>query len=186
MTRVAPIALTCLVAVGASLEPCPALAHDPRTTAKKLTQGLEVEGLGNLTFEYRALHFNPEMLERARKTPEFMSFLNAEVWGRMGRATLGFELVSGDVRLDPGEYDFGINMTADEVFSIVLWQGDEKTVLPLDVERRPEQIPYLTMTLLAAGDPDTLLLEARCGPYRGTLGLEIPALAADHTHEHPE
>jgi hypothetical protein len=123
------------------------------------------------------------MFERARQTPDFMIFLNAEVWGRMGHATIGFDLVSGDVRLEPGEYDFGINMTADEAFSVVFWQGDEKTVLPLEVERQPEPVPYLTMALLATADPDTLLLEARCGPYRGTVPLQAPGLAADHTHE---
>jgi hypothetical protein len=161
-----------------------ALAHDPRTTSKRLSQGLEVEGVGRLDFDYRALHFNPEMFERAKQTPDFMDFLNAQVWGRMGRATLGFELVSGQVRLAPGEYDLGINMTVDETFSVVLWQGDEKTVLPLEVEEGPQQLPYLTMALLATADPDTLLLEARCGPYRGTVRLQAPSLAAEHTHEH--
>jgi hypothetical protein len=184
MTRVAPVVLTSLVVLGTSLQP--ALAHDPRTTAKKLSQGIEIEGVGRLDFDYRALHFNPEMFERARNTPEFMGFLNQQVWGRMGRATLGFALVSGDVRLAPGEYDFGVNMTPDEAFSVVLWQGDDKAILPLEVERRPEQIPYLTMALLATAEPDTLLLEARCGPYRGTVRLQTPALAADHTHEHPQ
>jgi hypothetical protein len=184
MARIAAVALTCLIAFGATLHPGPAFAHDPRTTAKKLSQGLEIEDVGRLDFEYRALHFNPEMFERARQTPDFMSFLNEQVWGRMGRATLGFELVSGDVRLAPGEYDFGVNMTADEAFSVVLWQGDHKTVLPLDVERQPDEVPYLTMALLATAEPDILLLEARCGPYRGTVALGAPALAADHTHEH--
>jgi hypothetical protein len=176
--------LTCLIAVGTSLQPRPALAHDPRTTAKKLSQGIEIEGVGRLDFDYRALHFNSEMFERARQTPDFMAFLNQQVWGRMGQATVGFELVSGDVRLAPGEYDFGVNMTADEEFSVVLWQGDHKTVLPLDVERRPDEVPYLTMALLATAEPDILLLEARCGPYRGTVALGAPALAADHIHEH--
>jgi hypothetical protein len=182
--RIALSTSTFLVALGATLVAVPAGAHDPRTTAKKLTQGIEIEGVGRLDFDYRALHFNREMFERARQTPDFMAFLNQQVWGRMGRATLGFELASGDVRLAPGEYDFGVNMTADESFSVVLWKGDDKTVLPLDVEQSPEQVPYLTMALLATTEPDTLLLEARCGPYRGTVRLRSPALAADHTHEH--
>jgi hypothetical protein len=185
MARIAAVALTCLIAFGATLHPGPAFAHDPRTTAKKLSQGLEIEDVGRLDFEYRALHFNPEMFERARQTPDFMSFLNEQVWGRMGRATLGFELVSGDVRLAPGEYDFGVNMTADEAFSVVFWKGEDRTVLSLEVEHHPEEsIPYLTIALLATAEPDTVRLEARCGPYRGTVALEAPSLTADHTHEH--
>jgi hypothetical protein len=184
MLRISMITLLGFLCGGAALLPHLALAHDPRTTAKKLSQGIDIEGVGRFEFDYRALHFNPEMFERARSTPDFMGRLNQQVWGRMGQATLGFELVSGDARLAPGTYDFGINMTADEAFSVVLWQGDHKTVLPLEVERLPEPVPYLTMALLATAKPDTLLLEARCGPYRGTVELEAPAVVAEHTHEH--
>jgi hypothetical protein len=49
MARVAPAVLTCLVAVGSALASAPALAHDPRTKAKKLSQALDVEGVGRLT-----------------------------------------------------------------------------------------------------------------------------------------
>ncbi len=183
MARLAPVVLTCLLAVGSALRPAPALAHDPRTTAKKLSQGLDVEGVGRLTLEYRGLHFNPEMFERARANPGFMNLLNTQVWGRMGRATLGFEIVSRGLKLVPGDYDFGINMTPAEEFSVVLWQGEEKRGLRLDVERDPKPVPYLTIALLATAMPDTFLLEARCGPYRGTVELKAPALTAEHAHD---
>jgi len=158
------------------------LRHDPRTTAKKLSQGLEVEGAGKLALDYKALHFNKEMFERARNTPGFMDFLNAEVWGRMGKATLGFELVSGNLRLAPGDYDFGINMTPAEEFSIVFWQGQEKKELKLDVERDQKPTPYFTVALMATDAADTFLLEARCGPYRGTVGVKVPYLSEEHGH----
>jgi len=183
MARFAPPVLTFLVAVGGTLRPAPALAHDPRTTAQKLSQGLDVEGVGRLNFEYRGLHFNPEMFERARTNPGFMNLLNTQVWGRMGRATLGFEIASRGLKLAPGDYDFGINMTPAEEFSVVLWQGEEKKELRLDVERDAKPVSYLTIALVATAMPDTFVLEARCGPYRGTVELKAPALAADHAHD---
>jgi len=183
MARFAPPVLTFLVAVGGTLRPAPALAHDPRTTAQKLSQGLDVEGVGRLNFEYRGLHFNPEMFERARTNPGFMNLLNTQVWGRMGRATLGFEIASRGLKLAPGDYEFGINMTPAEEFSVVLWQGEEKTELRLDVERDPKPVPFLAIALMATEMPDTFVLEARCGPYRGTVELKAPALAADHAHD---
>jgi hypothetical protein len=183
MARLAPLVLTCLVAGGGALRPEAALAHDPRTTARKLSQALEVEGVGRFAFDYRGLHFNSEMFERARANPGFMNLLNTQVWGRMGRATLGFEVVSRGTKLAPGEYDFGINMTPAEEFSVVLWQGEEKKELRLDVERDPKAVPYLTIALMATAMPDTFVLEARCGPYRGTVELKAPSLAADHAHD---
>ena len=183
MRRFAPVLVTCLVAAGGALSPATALAHDPRTTAKQLSQGLDVEGVGRFTFEYRGLHFNPEMFERARTNPGFMNLLNTQVWGRMGRATLGFELVSRGLKVAPGDYDFGINMTPAEEFSVVLWRGEEKKELRLDVERDQKPVPYLTLALMATSAPDTFVLEARCGPYRGTVELKVPALAEGHAHK---
>jgi hypothetical protein len=51
----------------------------------------------------------------------------------------------------------------DASFSVVLWQGDERTVIPSAVEQRPAPVPCLTIALLATAEPDALLLEARCG-----------------------
>ncbi len=123
-------AFASLVVMGVALPAVSAFApsprHDPRTTAKKLSQGLEVDGAGKLTLEYKALHFNPENFERAKKSQRFMDYLNAQIWGRMGTAKLGFDLTSGDAKLAAGDYEFGINMTPAEEFSVVFWNGQEK------------------------------------------------------------
>jgi len=37
---------------------------------------------------------------------------------------------------------------------------------------------------MATAAPDTFVLEARCGPYRGTVEPKVPPLGADHAH-HP-
>ena len=185
MRPFAAILVASVVSVGVALPPVRALVpvgHDPRTTAKKLSQGLEVEGAGKLALDYKALHFNKEMFDRARNRADFMDFLNAEVWGRMGKATVGFELVSGSVSLAPGDYDFGINMTPAEEFSIVFWRGQEKKELKLEVERDQKPVPYLSITLMATDAADTFTLEARCGPYRGTVGVKVPYLSEDHGH----
>jgi len=164
----------------------PVLAHDPRTTARILSQTLLVEDEGEVTIEYRALHFNPEMYERARSTPDFMAMLNDQVWGRMGDADIGFDLVAGGRSVPEGEYELGINMTAAEGFSVVLWRDDAKLELPLAVEKVGPAVPYLSMALLATEKPDVFVLEARCGPYRGTVEVQAPSLGVEHSHEHDD
>jgi hypothetical protein len=167
--------------------PAAALAHDPRTTARKLSQGLEIEGVGRLDLDYRGMHFNAQNFERARTDAGYLSLLNRQVWGRMGHAKLGFALVAGGLTLPPGDYDFGINMdlAPTESFSVVLWQGETKHELPLVVEHSREPVPYLSIALQVTAAPDVFLLEARCGPYRGTVELKVPAVDAEHEHAHP-
>jgi len=177
---------TGLLLAAAGVVATPALAHDPRTTARILSQTLLVEDEGEVTLEYRALHFNQEMYDRARSTPDFMAMLNDQVWGRMGDADVGFDLVSGGRTVPEGEYELGINMTASEGFSVVLWQDDKKLELPLAVEKGATSVPYLALALLATDKPDVFVLEARCGPYRGTVEVQAPSLGADHPHEHDD
>jgi hypothetical protein len=160
----------------------PRTFHDPRTTAKKLSQGLEVDGAGRFAFDYKALHYNQEMFDRAAKAKPFMDFLNSTVWGRLGKARLDFELVGEEVKLAPGEYEFGLNLSAAEEFSVVFWKGSEKLALPLSTEREQKEVPYLTVALMATEDVDTFVLEARCGPYRGTVDLKVPFLDEEHEH----
>jgi hypothetical protein len=174
-----------LVAVGFAVPALRALAplrHDPRTTAKKLSQGLEVDGAGKLALEYKALHFNSEMFERAKKSQRYMDFLNAQIWGRMGAAKLGFDVVAGDAKLAAGDYEFGVNMTPAEEFSVVFWKAQEKIAVPLTIERDQKPVPYLSVVLLATDDVDTFELEARCGPFRGTADVKVPYLSEDHDH----
>lgn len=174
--------LLVLVGCAGLTAPRSAWAHDPRTTARKLSQGLEIEGVGRLALDYKGLHFNEENYERARTNAGYLGLLNSQIWGRMGHATLGFEVAAPGLTLAPGEYDFGINMTPTEEFSVVLWQGESKKELPLTVERGQKPVPYLTIALQATAAPDVFLLEARCGPYRGTLELKVPGVTADHAH----
>ena len=160
------------------LSASPAPAHDPRTTAKTLSQGLEVDGAGTFMFQYK------DMFTRAKGSDRFLSYLNAEIWGKMGKAKLDFELRTDDVKVEKGEYAFGLNMTKDDEFSIVFWKGDEKISIPLETamnDKRP--IPYLTMSLMATEDGDTFVVEARCGPYVATADIMVPYLDEEE-HEH--
>jgi len=185
MSRSSRIALAALVVIGAALPAVGAfvpLRHDPRTVAKKLSQGLEVDGAGKLQIDYKALHFNADNFKRASANPKMMDYFNANIWGKLGTAKLGFDLEAGDVKLTPGDYEFGINMTAGEEFSFVDWKATEKLVVPLKVEKDQKAVSYLTVTLMASDEPDMFLLEARCGPYRGTAEIDVPFLSEEHAH----
>jgi len=185
MSRSSRIALAALVVIGAALPAVGALVplrHDPRTVAKKLSQGLEVDGAGKLQIDYKALHFNEANFKAATTKPKLMDYFNSNIWGKLGTAKLGFELVAGDVKLPAGDYEFGINMTAGEEFSVVFWKGTEKKVVPLKVEREQKPVSYLTVTLMASDEPNLFVLEARCGPYRGTADIDVPYLSEDHAH----
>src|SRR5262245_51811737 len=185
MTRSIRLALVATALVGAALPAVGALAplrHDPRTTAKKLSQGLEVDGAGKFALDYKALHFNASNFEAAKKRKQYLDYINGEMWGKIGTATLGFELKAGDVKLAPGSYQFGINMTAGEEFSVVFWKGTEKLEVPLTVERDQKPVNFLTVSLLATDETDTFVLEARCGTFRGTVDVKVPYLSPEHDH----
>ncbi len=186
MVRMGRLAVVGLVSLGLALPAVGALApwrHDPRTTAKTLSQGLVVDGAGSLSIEYKALHFNNDNFTRAMKTPKFLDYLNSTMWGKLGKAKLEFDLAAGDVSLPSGDYEFGVNMTADEKFSVVFWQGASKTVIPLATEKEQKPVSYLTVALMATDAIDTFTLEARCGPYRGTAAVKVPYLDEKHDHE---
>jgi hypothetical protein len=158
--------------------------HDPRTTAKKLYGGLEIADVGVFRFDYKAHHFNGPMFLQAKASDRFMNFLNAEVWGRMGNASLDFPVHTDQVEIPAGKYEFGVNMTKAEDFSVVLWKGKEKINIPLEVEQLSPELPYLNITIMATEDVDTYVLEARCGPFRGVADMIVPALDPDHEHGH--
>src|SRR5262245_9617640 len=170
-----------LVGVGAAVNALtPATFHDPRTVAAKLSQGFEIPGAGRFDIQYGALHFNEKNYQGAMKTPKLMEYFNGNIWGKMGTAKLGFAVSSGETKLAAGDYTFGINMGPDDAFSIVFWKGEEKTptAIPLKVEKDQKPVGHLAITLMATDVDTVYTLEARCGPYRGTCDLTVPAAPA--------
>jgi hypothetical protein len=170
-----------LVGVGAAVNAVtPAMFHDPRTVAAKLTQGFEIPGSGRLDIQYGALHFNETNYQKAMSTPQLAAYFNGNIWGKMGTAKLGFAVSSGDVKLAAGDYAFGINMAPNDAFSIVFWKGEDKTptAIPLKVEKDQKPVGHLAITLMATDVDTVYTLEARCGPYRGTCDLTVPPAPA--------
>lgn len=104
------------------------------------------------------------------------------MWGKLGKAKLGFDLVVGGQELPEGEYDFGFNLTTDDQFSVVFRQGASKTTAPLVLEKLDPPMPYLTVALMATDAVDTFTFEARCGPFRGTAAVKVPYLDEQHDH----
>ena len=76
-----------------------ALAHDPRTTAKDFSHGLKIEGAGDLSFVYKAMHFNETTYKRMQSEAAFRDRLNAKVWSSIGSVTSDFEWVLGDQKI---------------------------------------------------------------------------------------
>jgi hypothetical protein len=170
-----------LVGVGAVVNAVtPAFFHNPLTVAAKLSQGFEIPGAGRFDINYAALHFNKENYDGAMKNQQAMDYFNANIWGKLGPAKLGFAVSSGDVKLAAGDYTFGINMGKDDAFSAVFWKGDEKkpTAIPLKVEKDQKPVNHLVVTLMATDVDNVYTLEARCGPYRGTCDLTVPQAPA--------
>jgi len=153
----------------------PSYFHDPRTVAAKLSQGFEIDGVGRFDLNYGALHFNEKNYEGALKNPQMMTYFNGNIWGKLGTAKLGFPVTCGETKIAAGNYDFGINMAADDAFSVVLWQGKDKIELPLEVEKDQKAVGHLVVALMATDVDTVYTLEARCGPYRGTCDLTVPA-----------
>ena len=176
------VALACLIAVPAWAIAAPRLTHDPRTTAKKLSQGLEIEGAGKMTINYLAHHFNAAMFKRAKASDRFLGHLNGQIWGRMGKATLDFPINTDDVEIPKGEYEFGVNFTKDDEFSLVFWKGEQKIEIPLEVEKMKREVSHLTIALMATDEGDTFVVEARCGPFSCTADIMVPYLDPEHDH----
>jgi hypothetical protein len=148
--------------------------HDPRTVAAKLSQGFEIPGVGSLDIHYGALHFNEQNYQGAMANQRMMDYFNANIWGKLGKAKLGFDIASGETKLAAGEYDFGINMAPDDAFSVVFWKDKEKTSFPLKIEKSDKPVGHLAVTLMATDVDNVYTLEARCGPYVGTVDLTVP------------
>lgn len=175
-----------LVGVGAAVSALtPAMFHDPRTVAAKLTQGFEIPGAGRLDIQYDALHFNEKSYQGALANQQMLAYFNANIWGKMGTAKLGFPVSSGEAKLAAGDYTFGINMAKDDAFTVVFWKGDEKTptAIPLKIEKETKQVGHLAITLMATDVDTVYTLEARCGPYRGTCDLTVPPAPAKSPKE---
>lgn len=183
--RAGAVALA-LVGVGAAVNALtPALFHDPRTVAAKLTQGFEIPGAGRLDIQYDALHFNEQNYKGALANQKMMDYFNANIWGKMGTAKLGFAVASGDAKLAAGDYTFGINMAPNDAFSVVFWKGNDAkpTAIPLKVEKDQKPVGHLAITLMATDTDNIYTLEARCGPYRGTCDLTVPPAPAKPAKE---
>lgn len=157
------------------------LAHDPRTTAKNFSHGLQIEGAGELRLNYKAMHFNEPVYKRMQGEENFRDRLNKNVWNTIGAADVGFDVVLGSQSVAKGKYSLGLNVEPNEGFSFVLKTADKTVSVPLQVTKDNPDVAYLTFAIYPTGKPDVFVLEGRCGKYRGTAELKVPYLA-EHTH----
>lgn len=156
-------------------------AHDPRTTAKEVGVSLSVEGSGNLLVRYKTMHFNQPVYERMKASVEFRDRMNTRIWNNIGTAQFDFDVAIGTETIPKGTYQFGLNIDAGDQFSLVFSNGEITRRVPLTIESGTE-VPYLTLALTPTDAPDTFALEGRCGTFRGTASLKIPALGEHHPH----
>ena len=158
-----------------------ALAHDPRTTAKDFSHGLKIEGAGDLSFIYKAMHFNETTYKRMQSEPAFRERLNAKVWSSIGSVTSDFEWVLGDQKIQKGKYVLGLSIEPGDAFQIVLSGGDTSVKIPLKMTSETADVPYLTFAIYPTAKTDTFVLEGRCGKFRGTADFKVPYLG-EHSH----
>ena len=154
--------------------------HDPRTTAKEVGVSLSIEGSGNLTIKYKGMHFNQATYERMKSSAELRQRMNTALWNNIGTAEVGLDVVVGAEALPQGTYEFGLNVDGEDQFSLVFRSGEITKTFALEVQSGVD-VPYLTLAFTPTADPDTFLLEGRCGRFQGTTLVKIPA-QQEHKH----
>lgn len=160
-----------------------AAAHDPRTTAKDFASSLIIEGAGKLTLQYKGMHFNAPAYERMKSDEALRNRLNNAIWGNIGKAELEFDVVIGTEAVSKGSYTLGINIGANDSFSLVLKGANKTFTIPLQSSGDGGGVEYLTFAIYPTGAVDTFTFEARCGKFRTTQSIKVPYLSPDHAHE---
>ncbi|HEY2933997.1 MAG TPA: hypothetical protein VGK99_19835 [Acidobacteriota bacterium] len=155
--------------------------HDPRTTAKTFSHGLEIEGAGELQLTYKGMHFNETAYQRFQTDASVRDRVNAGVWNNLGKADIGFEVLLGDQAVSKGNYTFGLNIEEKEGFTLLLKSSERTVKIPLKVTTGSVEVPFLTFAIFPTDKTDTFTLEGRCGKYRGTTLVKVPYLA-EHSH----
>jgi hypothetical protein len=173
------IAAVLLVACGTL---SPALAHDPRTTAKDFSHGLKIEGAGELSFIYKAMHFNEPTYKRMQSEATFRERMNTNVWSSIGSVNAEFDVVMGDQTIPKGKYTLGLSIEPGDAFLLVLKGGDKTLKVPLKMTSETMDVPYLTFSIYPTEKPDIFVVEGRCGKFRGTADFKVPYL---DEHSHP-
>jgi hypothetical protein len=158
-------------------------AHDPRTTAKDFQTGLTIEGAGKALIEYKAMHFNQATWDRMKANEQFRQRISSSVWNNIGKANLGFDIQFGPESLAKGTYDFGIDIDANETFSLVFTAaGATKKFKLQTITGENLSTDFLSISMTPTAEPDQFVMEARCGKFRGWQTFKVPYLAA---HDHP-
>lgn len=155
-------------------------AHDPRTTAKEVGVSLSVEGSGDVLIKYKAMHFNQAVYEQMKANDQRRERMNKGLWGNIGTADIGFDVVIGEENLPKGTYTFGINIDPGDQFSLVFANAGATKKIPLKVQTGAD-VPYLTLALTPTEAPDTFVLEGRCGTFQGTAPVQVPS-PKEHKH----
>lgn len=161
-----------------------AAAHDPRTTAKDFQSAMIIEGAGKALIEYKAMHFNQGTYDRMKTNEQFRQRMSSTVWNNIGKANLDFDVKFGEETVAKGSYDFGIDIGADDSFSLVFGEGAGARKIQLQtITGDNVSGEYLSVNMTPTTEPDRFMIEARCGKFRSWQTFQVPYLGA---HEHPE
>jgi hypothetical protein len=164
-----------LAAAGAT-----ALAHDPKSTAPRLSVRYDL-GHGNaLAIDFLSLHWNPRAYRNILASERMLRYKNESLFGALGSARFGVPVVIDGKRLAAGEYEFGFLLEADGSWKLRLKGPGGQVILPTRSAAASLRSDHLAVVLIPS-PPDAVLLEVACGPHQTRHRIEVPFLT-----QHPE
>ncbi len=144
--------------------------------APKTTTGVPAprQPAPRVQLRYRAVPLSPETLDAIRDNPRARAFYNGRVFRRLIQLDSDVALDFGDVRVEAGGYDAGLECLGPGKWRFVIVDRAGRPVVqaPLLVTRAETPIPCLNVSLIPLSET-TLGIAVRYGTRRGTILAKI-------------
>ena len=154
-------------------------AHDPKTTAPRLSVRFELGHGKALQIDYLSLHWNARAYRNILASERMLRYKNESLFGDLGKARFDVPVVIDGNRLEAGEYELGFLLEADGSWRLRLQGQKGRAILRTRSEAASLRSDYLGVVLIP-NPPNAVLLEAACGPHQTRHRIEVPFLAQHH------
>ncbi len=147
-----------------------AAAEPPRT----YTTAVSIFGAEAIRFEIAAPRMTAEEFRKTTETPTIRAALNELHLSRVGRLEAIRPFAIGDLYVEAGGYDVGLEITEDTVFLTLSGDGP---AIRVSFERvdGSSHVPQLAVAFLAREPVDEFDLEFRFGDVQGRVALSFDA-----------
>ena len=156
-----------------------ALAHDPKSTAPRLSVRFELGHGKALAIDYLSLHWNPRAYRNILASERMLRYKNESLFGNLGTARFDVPVVIDGNRLEAGEYELGFLLEPDGSWRLRLRGQKGRAILKTRAEAASLRSDYLGIVLIP-NPPNAVLLEAACGPHQTRHRIEVPFLSQHH------